>query len=153
MSSVPDVILRKAHQTDERAIRDLIHLVHINPMDLHWEHFLVAEDSEGLFLGCGQIKVHSGGLQELASIAVIPEARHQRIASQIIQQLVRSTNKDLYLTCRSRLETFYQPFGFVKVNDPNSLSGYFKHIWKLSNYLVRMKIFSEPVCIMYRKNK
>jgi N-acetylglutamate synthase-like GNAT family acetyltransferase len=127
--------------------------VHINPMDLRWKHFLVAEDSEGIFLGCGQIKVHRGGALELASIAVIPEAQHQGIASQIIRRLIESTPQDLYLTCRARLETFYQPFGFEKVADPKLLPRYFMRIVRLSKNLMRMRIIGEPILVMYRKNK
>jgi N-acetylglutamate synthase-like GNAT family acetyltransferase len=153
MGKEPKVIIRKATWADDQTIHDLIHLVHINPMDLKWEHFLVAEDSEGIFLGCGQIKIHRGGVLELASIAVVPEARYQGIASQIIRRLIESTPQDLYLTCRARLETFYQPFGFEKVTDPKLLPRYFMRIVRLSKNLMRMKIIGEPILVMYRKNK
>ena len=147
------VVLRKATRADDQTIHDLIHLVHINPMDLKWEHFLVAEDSEGIFLGCGQIKVHRGEVLELASIAVVPEARHQGIASHIIRRLMESTPQDLYLTCRAKLETFYQPFGFGKVTDSSLLPSYFKRIARLSKNLMRMKFIGEPILGMYRNNK
>jgi N-acetylglutamate synthase-like GNAT family acetyltransferase len=147
------IIIRKATRADEQAIHDLIHLVHINPMDLKWEHFLLAEDPEGIFLGCGQIKVHQGGVLELASIAVVPEARHQGIAGKIIQRLSESTPKNLYLTCRSRLETFYQPFGFEKVTEFDLLPGYFRRIRGLSNNLMKLKIINEPILVMYRNNE
>jgi predicted N-acetyltransferase YhbS len=90
---------------------------------------------------------------ELASIAVVPEARYQGIASQIIRRLIESTPQDLYLTCRARLETFYQPFGFEKVTDPKLLPRYFMRIVRLSKNLMRMKIIGEPILVMYRKNK
>jgi len=153
MDHEPKIILRMATQADEKTIRDLIHLVHINPMDLKWQRFLVAEDPEGIFLGCGQIKVHRGGVLELASIAVVPEARYQGIASQIIQRLIKSTSENLYLTCRARLETFYIPFGFERITDPNLLPAYFFRIIRLSQHLMRMKFIGEPILVMFRKNK
>jgi N-acetylglutamate synthase-like GNAT family acetyltransferase len=153
MGKEAKVTIRKATRADDQTIHDLIHLVHINPMDLKWEHFLVAEDSEGIFLGCGQIKVHKGAVFELASIAVVPEARRQGIASKIIQNLIESTPRDLYLTCRARLETFYQPFGFEKISDQKLLPGYFRRIQRLSKNLMRIKIISEPILVMYRNNK
>ena len=153
MDKEPKVILRKATWADDRTIHDLIHLVHINPMDLKWEHFLVAEDSEGIFLGCGQIKIHRGGVLELASIAVVPEAQHQGIASQIIQRLIESTPQDLYLTCQARLETFYQPFGFERISEMKMMPNYFARMAVLANSLLKMKVIPEPIIVMFRKNK
>jgi len=146
-------ILRHATQDDDKTIHGLIHLVHINPIDLKWQRFLVAESPDGKFLGCGQIKIHQGGVLEVASIAVVPEARHQGIAGKIIRRLIESTDEDLFLTCRARLETFYQPFGFDKITDPNLLPRYFKRIGRLSKNLMWMKIIGEPILVMYRKNK
>ena len=67
-----DFMLRPATQEDFPAIRQLIHLVGINPMSLDWRRFLVAVDSSGQLLGCGQLKPHGKELVELASIAVQP---------------------------------------------------------------------------------
>ena len=153
MEKGQEVIIRKAIQADNKSIHNLIHLVHINPMDLKWERFLVAENQEGLFLGCGQIKVHRGGVLEMASIAVTPGARQRGIASQIIRRLIESTPEDLYLTCRARLETFYQPFGFEKITDPDLLPHYYSRILKLSRNLLKLGILNEPLLVMLRKNK
>jgi N-acetylglutamate synthase-like GNAT family acetyltransferase len=145
------VILRKATKSDSKAIRHLIHQVHINPLDLNWEHFLVALDGQGVFLGCGQIKVHRGGVHELASIAVVPEDRHRGIARKIIRQLIASTEEVLYLTCRARLEAFYRPFGFKRIYDQRALPRYFANIINLSKYLVKLNLIPEPIAIMQRK--
>jgi hypothetical protein len=37
-----DFSLRPAHESDVAAIKALIHLVQINPMDLDWKWFVVA---------------------------------------------------------------------------------------------------------------
>lgn len=122
-------------------------------MDLKWDRFLVAVSPDGRFLGCGQVKVHHGDVRELASIAVIPEARHQGIAGKIIRQLIEPTTDELYLTCRARLESFYQPFGFERATDPNFLPRYFARIVKLSKNLLEMKIIHEPICVMRKEHK
>jgi len=105
--------LRPAVQADFPAIRMLIHAVHINPMGLDWRHFLVAVIPEGTLLACGQIKPHTDGSRELASIAVQMTARGQGLARAIIEALLaREKQRPLYLMCRARLEPLYIKFGF-----------------------------------------
>ena len=76
--------LRPATAAEFPAIRKLIWQVGINPIGLDWRRFVLAVDEEGRMLGCGQIKPHKGGIRELASIAVVPEARGLGIARAII---------------------------------------------------------------------
>ncbi len=68
-------------------IKDLIHRVGINPMDLDWHRFVIAVDGSGKMLGCGQLKPHGKDVIELASIAVEPPYQHQGIARVIIEHL------------------------------------------------------------------
>ena len=108
-----DFTVRPAVQQEFPEIRALIHEVHINPTGLHWQHFLVAVTPDNTLLGCGQIKHHSGGVFELASIAVREHARGQGIARAIIEQLLkREKTRPLYLMCRARLGPLYAKFGF-----------------------------------------
>jgi N-acetylglutamate synthase-like GNAT family acetyltransferase len=104
--------LRPAQESDAVAIKKLIHEVGINPMNLDWRRFLVAVDEQGQVIASGQIKPHGGGVQELASIAVAPQHRGEGLARAIIEHLLKEGPRPLYLTCRSRLEPFYQKFGF-----------------------------------------
>ena len=67
--------LRPATATDAVRIRQIISRVHINPTALDWHRFILAVDQAGYVIACGQVKPHAGGLQELASLAVLPAWR------------------------------------------------------------------------------
>jgi len=120
--------VRPATQKDFPAIRTLIHAVHINPLGLDWHHFLVAVTAEDELLGCGQIKLHSDGSRELASVAVQNQARCQGVARAVIEELLaRERTRPLYLMCRARLEAFYAKFGFRAVG-LEEMPPYFRRI-------------------------
>jgi N-acetylglutamate synthase-like GNAT family acetyltransferase len=104
--------LRTARETDAAAIKSLIHAVGINPMGLDWMRFIVFVDEQEQVIATGQVKPHKGDILELASIAVVPEHRGEGLARAIIEQLLKDNSRPLYLTCRSRLQPFYQKFGF-----------------------------------------
>lgn len=123
-----DFVIRPATRQDFSEIRALIHAVSINPTGLDWRRFLVAMTPDNTFLGCGQIKPHSDGSLELASIAVHESARGQGVARAIIQALLeRETTRPLYLMCRARLEPLYIKFGFHAIG-PEDMPVYFKRI-------------------------
>ncbi len=105
--------LRPAREADAAAIKNLIRSVGINPMDLDWRRFVVAVDEQDNVIATGQIKPHQkGAILELASIAVMEEHRGEGMARAIIEHLLKDSPRPLYLTCRSRLQPFYQKFGF-----------------------------------------
>lgn len=107
-----EILLRPALEADFPAIKALIHAVQINPNGLDWRRFTVAETPAGQFIGCAQLKPHSGGILELASLAVIPSQRGQGVARLLIEKLAAEAPRPLYLTCRSELGPFYEKFGF-----------------------------------------
>ncbi|HEX9090031.1 MAG TPA: GNAT family N-acetyltransferase, partial [Anaerolineales bacterium] len=72
--------LRPAMADDAPAIRQIISAVHINPLSLDWQRFVIATDGQGRLVGCGQVKTHRDGSLELASVAVQPEWRGRGIA-------------------------------------------------------------------------
>lgn len=104
--------LRRATQADSPAIQALIRRVGINPRDLDWRRFWIAVDAGDRLLGCGQIKPHSDGSFELASIAVQPEAQGIGIGQAVVTKLLEDSPRPLYLMCRARMEPFYLRFGF-----------------------------------------
>lgn len=108
------VKIRSATAADQTTIKTIVRTAGINPMNLDWPRFLIAEDG-GQIVGIGQIKPHKDGSRELASIAVIPERQGQGIGSQIIQALLAREQGILFLFCRSTLEGYYARFGFQKV--------------------------------------
>ncbi len=128
--------LRKATAADAAAIRSLIYRVRINPTNLDWQRFIVAQDETGKFLGCGQIKPHSDGTFELASIAVQPEFHGQGIGKAIILELLAGSPRPIYLRCRSKLEIYYEKFGFRQVRK-DEVPPAFRIIWSIFELMRR----------------
>ncbi len=120
------ITLRPATQADEKKIKDLIHEVQINPMNLDWRRFIVAED-DGVFVGCVQIKPHNDGARELASLAVAPSRQSNGIGSMLVKALLEREKGELYLMCLKPMVTYYERFGFEEVLEeamPRSLKIY-----------------------------
>jgi len=129
-----DFALRTATENDSLLIKDLIHRVGINPMNLDWHRFVIAVDGSGKMLGCGQLKPHGRDVIELASIAVEPSHQHQGVARAIIEHLIARAPRPLYLTCRSRLGSFYEKWGFRSI-EPEEMPAYFRRLSRLVNMI------------------
>lgn len=140
--------LEPARKEDLRAIRSMIYRLRLNPTGLDWRRFLVACNKQGEIIACGQIKPHSDGSYELASIAVHPAFQGRGIARQLITRLLEQHPGQLYLTCRAELEPFYRRFGFQPAASP--LPPYFRRLEALSRWLVRLRLISTPLLIMQR---
>ncbi len=112
----------------------MVNAAHINPMNLDWRHFIVAEEG-GHIVGIGQVKTHGDGTRELASLAVIPEKQHRGIASTIIRTLMERETGPLYLTCREALVPFYAHFGF-RVLEPKEMSPYFRRLHRIMRFFL-----------------
>ncbi len=145
-----EFMLRPATANDAAAIRRLIHRVHINPMGLDWHRFVLAVDASGNLLGCGQLKPHSRGVLELASIAVAPECRGNGMARAIIDRLIVQAPRPIYLTCRSSLGVFYERWGF-RVADVKEMPAYFRRLSRLATTLMRIGRYSENLLVMVLK--
>jgi N-acetylglutamate synthase-like GNAT family acetyltransferase len=145
--TLAEITLRSARETDFPAIKALIHEVGINPTRLDWRRFTVAETSGGQFIGCGQLKPHSDGTLELASLAVIPSQRGKGVARVIIQKLIAGVPRPLYLTCRSSLRPFYEKFGFRGIIGAE-LPTYFRRISKLAGLLNALSIVQDKLQVM-----
>jgi N-acetylglutamate synthase-like GNAT family acetyltransferase len=128
--------LRPARESESRVIKDLIHLVGINPMGLDWKRFVVAVNDQENVIGVGQIKSYGADAEilELASIAVFPEYRGAGVARAIIEHLLKNSPRPLYLTCISTLEPLYQKFGFQTISY-DEMPRYFQRISKLANVM------------------
>ena len=142
-----NVLLRPARETDFPAIKTLIHEARINPSGLDWHRFTVAESPEGQFIGCGQLKPHSDGTLELASLAVIPSQRGKGIARVIIQKLMADAPRPLYLTCRSQLGPFYEKFGFRGISG-DELPKYFRRISKIAGLVSALHLIQDKLLVM-----
>lgn len=105
------ITIRPAVEADQSTIESMIHQAKINPRNLHWERFLIAEEN-GKILGIRQVKIHKEGTREVASGFVLPEYRRQGISAQLMKAILAKESGPLYLMCRDRRTYYYEPFGF-----------------------------------------
>lgn len=127
---MPQFLLRPARETESAQIKELIHLVGINPMDLDWKRFIVAVNDRDEMIGCGQLKPHGKEILELASLAVYPDHQGKGVARAIVEYLLKDSPRPLYLMCESSLGPFYEKFGFRGISY-EEMPRYFQRISKL----------------------
>jgi N-acetylglutamate synthase-like GNAT family acetyltransferase len=139
--------VRTARETEAAQIRDLIHLVSINPMGLDWKRFVVAVDDRDEMLGCGQLKPHGQDVLELASIAIYPDQRGKGIARLIIEHLLKDSPRPLYLMCQSSVGGLYEKFGFRAISY-EEMPRYFQRMSKLAGLVERLARRKEHLLIM-----
>jgi N-acetylglutamate synthase-like GNAT family acetyltransferase len=107
--------IRPATVADQPTIRALIRRVSINPFNLHWPRFLIAE-RQGQVVGVGQVKPHRDGSRELASIAVLPSEQGRGVGTALVRALLARERGPLYLYCVAERVTFYERLGFQVVD-------------------------------------
>ena len=139
--------LRPAREMESRVIKELIHLVGINPMGVDWKRFVVAVNTEDEVIGIGQLKPHGKEILELASIAVHPEYRGQGIARAIIEHLLKDGPRPLYLMCESSNGPLYEKFGFRGIHY-EEMPRYFQRISKLAGLASNLSHTDERILIM-----
>lgn len=142
--------LRAATARDSGAIRALIRRVRINPQGLDWRHFILAVDSAGNMLGCGQLKPHAHGIVELASIAVEQSHRGQGVGRAIIEHLLEQAPRPLYLTCRSSLGRFYSQWGFAEV-PYSDMPPYYRRLSHLAALITPLFAHGQHLLVMALK--
>ena len=141
--------LRIATQKDEARIKQLVRTERLNPFGLKWQRFVVSVNIHDEIIGCAQLKIHWDGSNELASLVVIPEMRGLGVAQCLIDHIKKSTQKSLFLTCRSGLGNFYARHGFKVVVGNRNLPIYFRviqSVFGLLEWFFRRKILLVMVC-------
>ena len=141
------IVIRPTREADAGQIRDLIHLVGINPLGLDWKRFIVAVDEHDEMLGCGQLKPHGSDILELASLAVYPEHQGKGVARLIIEHLLKDSPRPLYLMCESRLGPMYEKFGFRPILY-EEMPRYFQRISRLAGLVNTLAQREERLLIM-----
>ena len=81
------VTVRRARQDDQPVISAMVRRARLNPANLHWDRFVIAE-RDGRAVGVAQLRRHSDGAIELASLVVEPDVRGQGIAGQLVDVLL-----------------------------------------------------------------
>ena len=110
-------VIRAATEADATAIHDLVHDAQLNPRDLDWRRFLVA-DEVGTVVACAQVRVHGAGTRELASVVVRPDRRARGIGRTLVEAAIaREPVRPLHLFCESRTVAFWERFAFRTVED------------------------------------
>lgn len=132
--------IRPAREAESAQIRDLIHLVGINPTGLDWRRFIVAVNERQQVVACGQVKPHGRGneILELASIATHPDHRGRGLARKIIEELLRTTPRPLYLMCMAHNGPMYEKFGFAPLAY-EQMPRYFQRIKKVFDLATLMR--------------
>jgi len=139
--------IRRARESESTQIKDLIHLVGINPMDLDWKRFVVAVNNSDEMIGCGQLKTHGKDILELASLAVYPEQQGKGVGRTIIQYLLKKSPRPLYLMCESSVGPLYEKFGFRGVSYED-MPRYFQRISRLARLATALARREERLLVM-----
>lgn len=141
--------LRPAAADDAPAIHALIRQAKLNPSGLNWQHFVLATKADGEMIGCGQIKFHTDGSHELASLAVVPAWQGKGVARVLLTYLLAEHPDALYLMCLSSLGPFYEKFGFHSLSEPE-MPRYFRRIKKLLKFIPFIIPDGEFLLVMHR---
>jgi N-acetylglutamate synthase-like GNAT family acetyltransferase len=107
------ITIRRAAAADQIAIRQMIRYARLDPLDVRWPNFMVAE-TDGQIIGIGQIRPYPG-CPELGSIVTRRQYRGQGIAAAIIETLLAERTGAVYLECARRMVSYYVRFGFEEI--------------------------------------
>ncbi len=133
---------------DQATIRAMIREAGINPMSLHWPHFIVAE-ADGRTVGVAQVKRHRDGSRELASVAVVPDRQGTGIGSALVRELIARHGQDvLHLTCLDARQGYYERFGFRRLTRAE-YPPYFGRMVPIFNSIGRL--FRQRIIVMRRE--
>ena len=107
--------IRPARAEEEAIIKAMIRAEHLDPFNVHWQNFLVAEDTDvGRIIGVGQVKPFPSG-RELGSLAVVADRRESGVGGALINALIARESGPLLLFCLEFRGPYYAKFGFRPV--------------------------------------
>jgi N-acetylglutamate synthase-like GNAT family acetyltransferase len=134
--------IRPALQADQETIVSFIRQARINPRNLHWEDFMVAEEN-GQVVGIRQVKVYSQGTREVASGFVLPEFRRRGISARLMNELLARETGPLYTMVNEKRAAYYEQFGFRRV-DVGQLPADFRKEYRIGRIVTTlMSLFRE----------
>lgn len=108
--SVTAIQVRPARADEQPLIRRLVADARLDPTNLHWQNFLLAE-VDGQVVGCGQIRRYPA-LRELGSMVVRRAYRKRGVGAALMQALLAQGQPPLFLECPVYRVSFYERFGF-----------------------------------------
>lgn len=130
------VTIRPAREKDQETIVSFIQQAKLNPRNLNWQNFLVAEEN-GRIVGVRQVKVYEQGTREIASGFVLPEYRRQGISAQLMNALIARETGPLYTMVNQKRAPYYEQFGFRRV-DVNQLPSDFRKEYQLGRIVTTL---------------
>ncbi len=139
--------IRSARAGDVATIKALIRAEHLDPLNVHWQNFLVADEA-GRIIGIGQIKPYPSG-RELGSLVVVSDRRQSGVGGALIQALIERECGPLLLFCLAFREPYYAKFGFQRCA-LRDLPGEFK--WKYTLGTVFTRLMGRRLIVMRRPN-
>lgn len=108
------VAIRPAVEADGATIKSMVRAGRVNPRNLNWSRFLVAEEGN-LIVGIQQVKIHKSGTREVASRVVRPEFQRRGISTDLMRSVLAREHGPLYLQCNEHWIPYYERFGFRRV--------------------------------------
>ena len=134
--------IRPARQEDQDTIVSFIRQAKLNPRNLKWKNFLVAEEN-GQVVGVRQVKVYEQGTREIASGFVLPEYRRRGISAQLMKALLAGEVGPLYTMVNQKRAPYYEQFGFRRV-DVNQLPSDFRIEYRIGRIVTTLlSLFSK----------
>jgi amino-acid N-acetyltransferase len=107
-------VVRRARLDDQPVIAAMVRRARLNPAGLHWEQFVVGE-RDGRAVGVAQLRRHSDGTKELASLVVEPGARGHGIATHMVDALLAGETAAVYALIDRRFTGHFARWGFRQV--------------------------------------
>jgi amino-acid N-acetyltransferase len=138
------ISIRHAVEADQATIVYFVRQAKLNPRNLHWQNFLVAEEQANI-VGIRQVKVHEGGTREVASGFVLPAYRRQGISARLMNALLARETGPLYTIVDEKRSHYYEQFGFRRV-DVSELPSDFRKEYRIGQIVTTL--FS-----LFRKEK
>lgn len=136
-----NIIIEQAKEEDLPLLKKLLTRARLDTSSLHWENFLVAKHQEEI-VGCIQMKRY-GNIQELGSMLVRKQYRHQGIGQTLAHYLLTNAIPPVYLMCPEHRQTYYEQFGFQVTNPVWQLPLYFTlryTLGRIVGFFLKIKI-------------
>ena len=86
------------------------------------DQFVVAEDEDGVVLGCGRLRPYPD-FCELASLAVAQDARAGGVGRDIVSSLLKRYQGPVYLICEDNVVDFFRRFRFECISETDMPAG------------------------------
>lgn len=110
--TLDEVTIRPARGEDQQSIVALVRSERLNPTDLRWPRFVVAE-SGGRLIGAVQLRHHRDGALELGSLVVTAGERGRGVATTMIDALLRPVQRPVHMITDARHSAHYARWGFA----------------------------------------